>query len=121
MLPAPPLASRRRRMAASAVVAPSGGRVNASLGRRGLAAAAIAGLVAHSPASAQSPYPNRPFRIIVPYTAGTGIDILARVTGQKLADRTKVAVVVDNRPGASGNIGTEAVAKSAPDGYTLLM
>ena len=70
---------------------------------------------------AQTPYPNRPIRIIVPYTAGTGIDVLARVIGQKLGDRLKVAVVVENRPGASGNIGTEAVAKAVPDGYTLLM
>ena len=66
-------------------------------------------------------YPNRPIRVIVPYTPGTGIDTLARVVGQKLSDRLKVAVVVDNRPGASGNIGTEAAAKAAPDGYTLLM
>ena len=73
------------------------------------------------PAAAQAPYPNRSIRIVVPYTAGTGIDILARVTGQKLSERLKVAVVVDNRPGASGNIGTEAVAKATPDGYTLLM
>jgi tripartite-type tricarboxylate transporter receptor subunit TctC len=83
--------------------------------------AAIAALVALVPAFAQASYPNRPIRLIVPYTAGTGIDILARVTGQKLSERLKVAVIVDNRPGASGNIGTEAVAKSAPDGYTLLM
>jgi len=74
-----------------------------------------------APASAQAPYPSRPIRIVVPYTAGTGIDVLARVIGQKLGDRLKVAVVVENRPGASGNIGTEAVAKAAPDGYTLLM
>jgi tripartite-type tricarboxylate transporter receptor subunit TctC len=73
------------------------------------------------PAAAQAPYPNRSIRIVVPYTAGTGIDILARVTGQRLSERLKVAVVVDNRPGASGNIGTEAVAKATPDGYTLLM
>ena len=73
------------------------------------------------PAAAQAPYPNRSIRIVVPYTAGTGIDILARVTGQKLSERIKVPVVIDNRPGASGNIGTEAVAKAAPDGYTLLM
>ena len=73
------------------------------------------------PAAAQAPYPNRSIRIVVPYTAGTGIDILARVIGQKLAERLKVAVVVDNRPGASGNIGTEAVVKAPPDGYTLLM
>ena len=73
------------------------------------------------PSTAQAPYPNRPIRIVVPYTPGTGIDALARVVGQKLGDRLKVAVVVDNRPGASGNIGTEAVMKAAPDGYTLLM
>ncbi len=82
---------------------------------------ALVSVLAGLPASAQAPYPNRPIRIIVPYTAGTGIDILARITGQKLSDRLKVAVVVDNRPGASGNIGTEAVVKAAPDGYTLLM
>jgi tripartite-type tricarboxylate transporter receptor subunit TctC len=72
-------------------------------------------------ASAQAPYPNRSIRIVVPYTAGTGIDILARVTGQKLSERLRAPVVVDNRPGASGNIGTEAVSKASPDGYTLLM
>ena len=66
-------------------------------------------------------YPVRPIRIVVPYTPGTGIDILARVVGQQLAGRLKVAVVVDNRPGASGNIGTEAVSKAPADGYVLLM
>ena len=70
---------------------------------------------------AQEPYPTRNVRVIVPFTPGTGIDILARTLGTKLAERWKTAVVVDNRPGASGNIGTEAVAKSAADGYTLLM
>ena len=85
------------------------------------AAACIACIAGSAPTSAQAPYPNRPLRIVVPYTAGTGIDILARATGQKLSERLKVAVVVDNRPGASGNIGTEAVAKATPDGYTLLM
>ena len=83
---------------------------------------AIVGAAAPATAPfAQAPYPNRPIRIIVPYTPGTGIDVLARVMGQKLGDRLKVAVVVENRPGASGNIGTEAVVKAAPDGYTLLM
>ncbi|HTS24055.1 MAG TPA: tripartite tricarboxylate transporter substrate binding protein [Casimicrobiaceae bacterium] len=71
--------------------------------------------------SAFAAYPDRPIRIIVPYTPGTGIDILARVLGDKLAQKFGVGVVVDNRPGASGNIGTEAVSKAAPDGYTLLM
>jgi len=71
-------------------------------------------------AVAQEPYPSRPVKLVVPFTPGTGIDILARTLGQKLGDEWKVGVVVENRPGASGNIGTEAVAKSAPDGYTLL-
>jgi tripartite-type tricarboxylate transporter receptor subunit TctC len=66
-------------------------------------------------------YPNRPIKLIVPFTPGTGIDILARTWGQKLQERLKNPVVIENRPGASGNIGTEAVAKSSPDGYTLLM
>jgi tripartite-type tricarboxylate transporter receptor subunit TctC len=87
---------------------------------RVLLAASVPALVGMS-AAAQAPYPNRPIRVVVPYTAGTGIDILARVTGQRLSDRLRVAVVVENRPGASGNIGTEAAAKAAPDGYTLLM
>jgi tripartite-type tricarboxylate transporter receptor subunit TctC len=86
-----------------------------------LLATIVAGVVTVLPAPAQAPYPARPIRIVVPYTAGTGIDVLARVVGQKLSDKLKVAVVVDNRPGASGNIGTEAVAKATPDGYTLLM
>jgi len=72
-------------------------------------------------AGAQAQYPSRPVKLIVPFTPGTGIDILARVWGQKLQERLKNPVVIENRPGASGNIGTEAVAKSAPDGYTLLM
>jgi len=90
-------------------------RIPAVLAATGVAIALM------SPASAQAPYPNRSIRVVVPYTAGTGIDILARIVGQKLAERLKVGVVVDNRPGASGNIGTEAVVKAAPDGYTLLM
>jgi tripartite-type tricarboxylate transporter receptor subunit TctC len=72
-------------------------------------------------AAAQDAYPAKPIRIIVPFTPGTGIDILARTLGQKIGDDWKSAVVVENRPGASGNIGTEAVAKAQPDGYTLLM
>ena len=73
------------------------------------------------PAAAQETYPAKAIRIVVPFTPGTGIDILARTLGQKIGDDWKTAVVVENRPGASGNIGTEAVAKAAPDGYTLLM
>jgi tripartite-type tricarboxylate transporter receptor subunit TctC len=72
-------------------------------------------------AFAQSAYPDHVVKIIVPFTPATGIDILARTLGQKMSEDWKQPVVVENRPGASGNIGTEAVAKSAPDGYTLLM
>src|SRR5882672_5487761 len=68
----------------------------------------------------ESTWPSRTVQIVVPYTPGTGADILARVLGPKLAERWKIAVVTDNRAGASGNIGTDFVAKSAPDGYTLL-
>jgi len=86
-------------------------------------AAAALGLGAIAPAAhgAEEAYPARTVRLVVPYTPGTGIDILARTLGQKLSDAWKVAVVVENRPGASGAIGSEAVAKSAPDGYTILM
>lgn len=72
-------------------------------------------------AGAQEQWPSRPVHIVVPYTPGTGADILARVLGPKLAERTKAAVVVDNKPGATGNIGADAVAKSPADGYTLLL
>jgi len=72
-------------------------------------------------ASAQDSYPSRPIHIVVPYTPATGADILARVLGPKLADRAGVAVVVDNKPGATSNIGADQVAKSPADGYTLLL
>jgi tripartite-type tricarboxylate transporter receptor subunit TctC len=81
---------------------------------------ALACMFVHA-ANAQDAYPARQVRIVVPFTPGTGIDILARTLGQKMGDEWKAAVVVENKPGASGNIGTEAVAKSLPDGYTLLM
>jgi len=71
--------------------------------------------------AAAQDYPSRPIHIIVPYTPGTGADILSRVLGPKIAERWKAAVVTDNRPGATGNIGAEAAAKAAPDGYTLLL
>lgn len=66
-------------------------------------------------------YPSRAIRILVPFSPGGGIDILARTTGQRLAEKWGVPVVVENRIGASGNIGTQAAASSPADGYTLLM
>jgi tripartite-type tricarboxylate transporter receptor subunit TctC len=65
-------------------------------------------------------YPSRPVHLVVPYTPGTGADILARLIGLKLSERWKTAVITDNRPGATGNIGAEVVAKSPPDGYAIL-
>jgi tripartite-type tricarboxylate transporter receptor subunit TctC len=69
---------------------------------------------------AQEVFPSRTVQIVVPYTPGTGADILARILGPRLAERWKVGVVTDNRAGATGNIGTDFVAKAAPDGHTVL-
>jgi len=77
-------------------------------------------LLASTCASAQA-YPSQPIRLIVGYTPGTGIDIIARTVGQKLSERLGQPVTVENKPGASGNIGTDTVAKAKPDGYTLLV
>ncbi len=93
-----------------------GGRFVLSAARASVLAASA--LVA-VPAAAQ--YPSRPVTVVVPFTLGTGIDIIARVVGQRLSDRWGQPVIVDNRPGASGNIGNEMVAKAAADGYTLMM
>jgi tripartite-type tricarboxylate transporter receptor subunit TctC len=80
--------------------------------------AALLGLA--SVAQAQT-YPNRPVTLVVPFSPGTGIDILARVIGPKLSEKWGQPVVVENKAGASGNLGTDVVAKSAPDGYTLMV
>ncbi len=72
-------------------------------------------------AQSTSDYPARPVRLIVPYPPAGATDIVARIVSQKLGEKWGRSVVVDNRPGAGGNIGTELAAKSAPDGYTLLI
>jgi len=66
-------------------------------------------------------YPNKPVKLVVPFTAGSATDILARTVGQKLTEVWGQSVIVDNHPGAGGTIGTAIVAKSPPDGYTLLV
>jgi tripartite-type tricarboxylate transporter receptor subunit TctC len=70
-------------------------------------------------ALAQGIYPNKPIRLIVPYPSGGGADIVARMLAQKLTQSMGQPVLVENKPGASTLIGTEMLAKSAPDGYTL--
>jgi tripartite-type tricarboxylate transporter receptor subunit TctC len=85
-----------------------------------LLAISLAGL-AQSPARLAGGYPAKPVRVIVPFPAGGATDILTRVVSEKLAVRLGQPVVVDNKPGAGANIGAEAAAKSAPDGYTFLM
>jgi len=73
------------------------------------------------PAHAQAPYPSRLITLVVPYPAGGSADVLARAIGQKLAERLGQTVIVDNRGGAATAIGAKAVARAAPDGYTLLL
>jgi tripartite-type tricarboxylate transporter receptor subunit TctC len=81
----------------------------------------IAGLALCGHALAEEAWPSKPIRIIVPYTAGGGVDTVARLLGDKLGKSLGQPVIVDNKPGASGMIGAQAAAKSPPDGYTLLL
>jgi len=88
-----------------------------------LAAVALAtfGVAAQTPATTAPNMAQAPLRLIVPFTPGTGIDLIARTVGPRLGERLGRAVVVENRAGASGNIGTEAVVRAAPNGSTLLV
>lgn len=85
------------------------------------AVVAAACLCAGAPAMAQEQYPTRPVKIIVPFSPGGTVDVVARVVAQRLSVQMGQQFVVENRPGASGMIGSEAVARSAADGYTLLV
>jgi tripartite-type tricarboxylate transporter receptor subunit TctC len=87
-----------------------------------LLAIALASAVAAASTLAQTSddgWPERPLRLVVPFPAGSSTDIIARIVAQKLSHRLGQQIVIENRAGASGNIGADAVAKAAPDGYTI--
>ena len=93
-----------------------------ALKRRDLVLGALGGgLLASSVARAADAWPSKPIRIVVPYPPGGSSDIIARSITQPLSDALKQTVIIDNKPGANGNLGADFVAKSAPDGYTLLL
>ena len=81
---------------------------------------ALCAIVLATAASAQT-YPSQPIKLIVPFAAGGPLDLVGRGLGDKLSASLKQPIIIENRVGAGGNLGTEAVAKSAPDGYTLLL
>ena len=88
--------------------------------RRVALAIALFALTLPSGSALAQSYPNRPVRVVVPFAAGGAVDTLARLLGNKLTEQFGQPVVVENRAGAGGNLAPDAVAKAAPDGYTIL-
>ena len=103
-IPPFPLKGKEKLVLAQALAAFTAACYAAALGAQGTAA-----------------YPQRNVQIVVPYTPGTGADIIARTLGPRLSERWNVGVIADNRPGATGNIGADFVAKAVPDGHIVLM
>src|SRR5260221_2527087 len=89
-------------------------------GRMSRQTLAVLLLLAASAASAQ-PFPSKPIRVVVPFPAGGTTDIVARLVGQRMSETLGQPILVENRGGAGGTIGADAVAKAAPDGYTMLI
>src|SRR6476659_6170947 len=83
--------------------------------------ALLLALLAGAPASGQDAYPSKPVKFILPFPPGGGTDLLGRLIAEKLAASLGQPVVTENRGGAGGNVGAEAAARSAPDGYTILL
>ncbi|HUD33234.1 MAG TPA: tripartite tricarboxylate transporter substrate-binding protein, partial [Variovorax sp.] len=79
---------------------------------------ATGSLLGAAPVLAQSGYPSRPIRLIVPFPAGGGTDLIAREVANKVATSNGWSIIIDNKPGSGGNLGVDAAAKATPDGYT---
>ena len=88
--------------------------------RRKLAATLLSGLLLTTAAAAQTNYPTKPIRMVVPFAVGGATDVVGRIIGAKMSEILGQQVLIDNRAGAGGNIGSDVVAKAAPDGYTVL-
>ena len=85
------------------------------------ATACVAALATTAHATEADVYPSKPITLVIPYSAGGSTDILGRLLAQKLGERMNVSVIVENKPGANGTIGVDRVAKSEPDGYTIVL
>jgi tripartite-type tricarboxylate transporter receptor subunit TctC len=95
--------------------------IKSALGSVRALSVTLCALIATAGGALAEEWPARPIKLVVPYSAGGSGDIVARELAQKLTTYLDRSIYVENRPGASGNLGTEYVAKSAPDGHTLLM
>ena len=89
--------------------------------RFGLMLGAVLLICAGTMSAQAEVYPNRTIRVVVPYAPGGGVSILGQIVTNKMSEILKQPIVIDNRPGAGGNLGTDIVAKSPPDGYTILL